>query len=62
MGYTIARVARSKRLVDDKTWKKVMKMYPHITPDDDLPGAKEVDWTLVDEALITGAFQRDLED
>ena len=62
VGYTIARVARSKRLVDDKTWKNEMEKYPQIGPENNLPGSKEVDWTLVDEALITGAFQRDIEE
>jgi len=62
VGYSIARVARSKRLVDDKTWKNIIKKYPHISPENGDSKSQEVDWTLVDEALITGAFKRDIED
>jgi len=61
IGYKIARVARSKRLVDDAAWKKVMLKYAQITPEEKPSGAKELDWTLVDEALITGAFERDMQ-
>jgi len=60
LGFTISRVAHSKRLVDDKTWMAITDKYPHVTAEDVKAGAKELDWTGVEDALITGAFPSDL--
>ena len=59
MGFTISRVGYSKRLVNDKTWKAIINKYPHAATDA-IAKAKDMDWTLVENALITGAFKGEL--
>ena len=60
LGFTISRVAQSKRLVDDKTWRTITNKYPHFAMEGVKTDVKELDWTGVEGALITGAFRGDL--
>lgn len=60
LGFSISRVAHSKRLVDDETWRVITNKYPHTTVEDVKAGTKELDWTGVEGALITGAFRGEI--
>jgi len=61
VGFNIARVAYSKRLVDDKTWNSITTKYSQVYADEVTPGPSNLDWTFVDQALITCAFNHELE-